>query len=203
MVWWNCSPITQKEKLSHFPTNSLVYFELGLMRTHELIWQEFWLCEIISLESAWKKILAYSNFVIAKNSWNWNKYITSFYFVYLYTGEKICEIQFDEIIFLFSYLHTYPPSFGTDSTTNLKIIVRSMTKKFSSRYILNCVFQLKSSRSFVWLFGQLNCNSLFDMSCENRVLPWNCAHSTFFCENCHLTPDRKRYESVDITGSLG
>ena len=151
-----------------------------------------------------EKILVYLlEFCHSKNSWNWNKYITSFYFVYLYTGEKICEIQFDEIIF-FIFVPTYtPPSFGTDSTTNLNIIVRSMTKKFSSRYILNCVFQLKSSRSFVWLFGQLNCNSLFDMSCENRVLPWNCAHSTFFCENCHLTPDRKRYESVNITSSLG
>ena len=127
-------------------------------------------------------------FCHSKNSWNWNKYITSFYFVYLYTGEKICEIQFDEIIFLFSYLHTHPPSFGTDSTTNLNIIVRSMTKKFSSRYILNCVFQLKSSRSFVWLFGQLNCNSLFDMSCENRVLPWNCAHSTFFVKTVTWLP---------------
>ena len=202
MVWWNCSPITQKEKLSHFPTNSLVYFELGLMRTHELIWQEFWLCEIISLESVWKKKLVCSNFVIAKNSWNWNKYSQVFISsTYLYIGGKICEIQFDKKFFFHTYTHT--PSFGTDSTTNLNIIVRSMTKKFSSRYILNCVFQLKSSRSFVWLFGQLNCNSLFDMSCENRVLPWNCAHSTFFCENCHLTPDRKRYESVNITSSLG
>ena len=149
-----------------------------------------------------EKKLVCSNFVIAKIREIEISISQVFISSTCIQGEKICEIQFDEIIFSFSCLHTHP-SFGTDSTTNLNIIVRSMTKKFSSRYILNCVFQLKSSRSFVWLFGQLNCNSLFDMSCENRVLPWNCAHSTFFCENCHLTPDRKRYESVNITGSLG